>query len=87
MARPPAHPDDPRHLIGESYRIEGIGPEDCRAIFFDWALGLPADRPAAEAAGALLAHHKGPEDHPMTGLLRQAMEQPVPARGRRRRRG
>jgi len=41
MARKGAHPDDPRALIAEAYRIEGLGPEDARAIFFDWALGLP----------------------------------------------
>ena len=28
MIKKNAHPDDPRDLIGESYRIEGIGPED-----------------------------------------------------------
>jgi hypothetical protein len=74
---------DPRGLIGESYRIEGIGAADCRSIFLDWALGLPPDVPAAEAAAALLAHHAPPEDHPMTALLRGAASGSE-ARGRRR---
>jgi len=88
MARKFAHPHDPRALIAEAYRIEGIGPEECRAIFFDWALGLPADSDPAEAAKALLDHHAGAAgDHPMTVLLRQAAEAPGPrGRGRRRRR-
>jgi len=84
MSKPTKHPDDPRDLIGEAYRIEGIGREDCRSIFFDWALGLPEGRDAAEAAAALIAHHAGqPADHPMTGLLREAIE----GTATRRRRG
>ncbi|MEM9043237.1 MAG: hypothetical protein AAGC81_00975 [Pseudomonadota bacterium] len=78
-----AHPLDPRDLIAESYRIEGIGPEDCRSIFFDWALGLdPAENPVS-AATVLLEHHQPPQDHPMTVLLREAAE--GTARPRRRR--
>lgn len=68
------HPDDPRGLIHEAFRIEGIGPEDCRSIFFDWALGLPEPAEASRAARALLAHHGAPEDHPMSVLLREAAE-------------
>ncbi len=78
---------DPRGLIREAYRIEGIGAADCRSIFLDWALGLPAGTSPAEAAAALLAEHRGPADHPMTVLLRQAAEGPGGAgpvrRGRR----
>lgn len=75
---------DPRNLIGEAYRIEGIGAADCRSIFLDWALGLPAGKTPADAAAALLAHHKPPADHPMTALLTEAA---VAARGQGRRRG
>ena len=63
---------DPRNLIGEAYRIEGIGAADCRSIFLDWALGLPAGVAPAEAAAALLAQHAPPADHPMTALLAEA---------------
>ena len=63
---------DPRNLIGEAYRIEGIGAADCRSIFLDWALGLPAGVAPAEAATALLAAHAPPADHPMTALLAEA---------------
>lgn len=84
--REASHPDDPRNLIREAYRIEGIGPEDARSIFFDWALGLPESRDAAEAARALRAHHAGPADHPISQLLDEAaagMAQPRGRRGRR----
>lgn len=74
---------DRRGLIAESYRIEGINPADCRSIFLDWALGLPAGVQAAEAAAALLAEYRPPDFHPMTLLLREAAIKP-PGRGRRR---
>lgn len=74
---------DSRNLIGEAYRIEGIGAADCRSIFLDWALGLPAGVAPADAAAALLAHHAPPPDHPMTALLAEAAEAPA-GRGRRR---
>ena len=32
---------DPKGLISEAYKIEGITLGECRSIFLDWALGLP----------------------------------------------
>ena len=32
---------DPKGLIREAYRIEGITAAQCRSIFLDWALSLP----------------------------------------------
>lgn len=82
------HPCDPRDLIHQAYRIEGIGPEECRAIFFDWALGLDADVDMVAAAKVLHADLavENP-DHPMTGLLAEASlgVAPRPGRGQRRR--
>jgi hypothetical protein len=80
-------PLDPRGVIREAYRIEGIGAESCRSIFLDWALGLPAGIDATDAALALLARHQpAAPDHPMTAVLRESA-QPVPrARPRRGRR-
>ena len=74
---------DPRGLIFEAYRMN-LGPEDCRTIFFDWALGL-AD-PAGPAEIRTLLDHYGPAhpDHPMTSVLREGLASP--ARPRRRRR-
>lgn len=77
---------DPRGLIAEAYRMD-LGPEDCRTIFLDWALGFPEAAGAAEVA-TLLAHygarHPG---HPMTAVLREGVERAAsPPAGRRRRR-
>jgi hypothetical protein len=87
MTRNDAHPDDPRALVAEAYRMEALAPEDARAIFFDWALGLPEGADAAAAARRLLAHHAAaPDGHPMTALLREAAAGAAPGRGRTGRR-
>lgn len=75
---------DPRNLIREAYRIEGITLADCRSIFLDWALGLEAGHEARSAADALLKHYADqPVDHPMTSVLNEA----VTGRANARRRG
>jgi hypothetical protein len=81
------HPYDPRDLIHEAFRIEGIATESCRAIFFDWAIGLDANIDVATAASMLHAE-LGPAhpDHPMTSLLAEAATGRTPGRGRRGRR-
>ncbi len=83
------HPCDPSDLIHDAYRIEGIGPEECRAVFFDWALGLDAGVDMVAAAKTLHADLAGKNpDHPMTGLLAEASLGMTPGRGRSgRRRG
>jgi len=81
------HPCDPTDVIHEAFRIEGIGPEECRAIFFDWAMGLDAGLDPVAAAKTLHAElAAGNPDHPMAGLLAEAARGIVPGRGRRRRR-
>lgn len=73
---------DPRGLIRESFRMDGIGPRECRTIFLDWALGLSdgADRPAL--VRALLDRHADvPAHHPMIEVLEAALEPgPTPQR-------
>jgi hypothetical protein len=82
-----ADPLDPRGLIREAYVIEGIEPPSCRAIYLDWALGLPAGTDAADATAALFARHAGPHpDHPMTAVLREGVEAAARPAGRRGRR-
>lgn len=74
---------DPRGLIFESYRIEGISAEQCRSIFMDWALGVPQGQDPVPLIRALLDRHaQGHEDHPMTKVLRAGLEPPS-ATGRR----
>ena len=74
---------DPRNLIREAYRIDGIAAEDCRSIFFDWALGLKdGEDPVAAAQALLAAYAAEPHDHPMTILLREAAERRASTRRR-----
>jgi hypothetical protein len=76
---------DPKGLIRESYRIEGITAEECRSIFLDWALSVPPDADHAALIGELLGTYgaENPE-HPMTRTLRDGL---VPAGPPRRRGG
>jgi hypothetical protein len=81
---------DPRGLIFESYRIDGIGPEECRSIFLDWALGVPAGEDERGYISGYLAKYEPKfPDHPMTKVLKDALEAPRKtkrrggARGRR----
>ena len=75
-------PDDPKGLIRESYRIDGITAAECRSILVDWALSIPAAGDASAAAERLHARHRADSDHPMTPLLTAASR--APARGSRR---
>lgn len=79
---PDPDPDDPKGLVREAFRIEGIGDAECRSILIDWALSLPASTDYAQAAQRL-AQRDRPADHPMTALLRAAGA-PSPGAGRRR---
>ena len=67
---------DPRGLILESYRIEGIRIEECRSIFLDWALFDDHEIAQADRITALLAHYgaQAPE-HPMTAVMKSALEE------------
>lgn len=80
---------DPRGLIRESFRMEGLGPEDCRAIFFDWALGLPEDADSSALIAALLERYADqPAEHPMLAVLREGLNRSArrrPSDARRRR--
>lgn len=76
---------DPRGLIAEAYRIEGVTGPECRSIFLDWALADAPDDSAA-AVAALLAHFAArAPDHPMTAVLREGVESKPRRRGGRRR--
>ncbi|MBD3765812.1 MAG: hypothetical protein IE927_14080 [Rhodobacterales bacterium] len=74
---------DPKGLIRESYRIEGIGTAECRSILIDWALSLGPGVDTAQALRAVLADH-GPAapDHPMTAVLQAGLDAPPTPRRR-----
>jgi len=80
----PRDPLDPKGLIFEAYRIDGISTGECRSIFLDWALSLPDGQDVTAAIAALVARHaRARPDHPMSAVLRDGLE----AAGRPRRRG
>ena len=80
-------PVDPKNLIREAFRIEGIGYPECRTIFLDWALSLDADQCPRAAIDVLLRRYDTGvaggvrADHPMRQVLTEGLE-PPPARGR-----
>jgi hypothetical protein len=80
----PMTEDDPKALIYEAYRIEGITKPECRTIFLDWALSLPVGRDTQADLGVLIARYgMAHPDHPMTEVLREGLEE----MGRPKRRG
>lgn len=75
-------PNDPKELILEAFRIDGITAAECRSIFVDWALSVQADD-HAPLIETLLARHAGdPDNHPMKTVLREGLAEKPPS-GRR----
>ena len=72
MAKDGQGPDDPKGLIHEAYRIDGIGTAECRVIFLDWALSVEDVRAAIPR---MLVDR--PEDHPMSAVLREGLAAPA----------
>ncbi len=74
---------DPKELILESYRIEGISAPECRSVFLDWALSVPLGSDTRAQVLALLERYKDqPTDHPMTLTLRAALDSVGPPKRR-----
>lgn len=68
---------DPKGLVRESYRIEGITLGECRSILVDWALSLPVDAPMKDAIRTLIAEYAvGAPDHPMSRVLEDGLMTP-----------
>lgn len=61
---------DPKGLIAETYKMNGITAGECRSVFLDWALNLEGDY--SEAIPVLLERHSI-EEHPMTAVLREGL--------------
>lgn len=77
---------DPKGLIEESYKIDGISAAECRSIFLDWALSYQGV--SAVGISALLARHgDGTDEHPMTITLREGLSAPQTPKRRGGRRG
>lgn len=73
---------DPKNLVLEAYRIEGITEPECRSIFLDWALSLPPGADIRAALTALLQRHADDGEHPMSAVLRAGLEKAEPPRRR-----
>ncbi len=76
--------NDPKGLIYESYRIEGIVKSECRTIFLDWALSLPIENDTGQTIKKLLTQYGADNpDHPMTEVLNEGLvSMATPARRR-----
>ncbi|MEL7098247.1 MAG: hypothetical protein AAGM84_05395 [Pseudomonadota bacterium] len=76
-------PDDPKGLLYEAYRIEGITKPECRTIFLDWALSLPDGTEPAPVIERLLSRY-GPaaSAHPMTEVLTEGLARSGPPKRR-----
>jgi hypothetical protein len=70
-------PADPKGLIRESFRIDGITDSECRSILVDWALSVPEIDPRAHIATLLERHGDAPIDHPMRAVLTEGLEMPA----------
>ena len=75
-------PNDPKGLIREAYRIDGITAGECRSIFLDWALSVTADDPKPLIGQLLGGYGAAHPDHPMTETLQAALASTGPARRR-----
>jgi hypothetical protein len=72
---------DPKGLIREAYRIDGITAAQCRSIFLDWALSLP-DTTGTAIQALLDQYGADAPDHPMTLVLRDGLAQVATPRRR-----
>lgn len=75
-------PDDPKGLIFEAYRIEGITEPECRSIFMDWALSRGTDDARPVIADLLARYGADQQDHPMSKVLREGLDAPASPRRR-----
>lgn len=68
---------DPKGLIRESYRIDGISAPECRSIFLDWALGVAQSADMqAEIRKLLAIYAETAPDHPMSAVLKDGLAMP-----------
>ncbi len=65
---------DPRGLIFESYRMEAVSVEECRSIFFDWAMGANEGAGTVPHIRELLGFYSDEfPRHPMTKVLQEGL--------------
>ena len=65
---------DPSGMITESYNIAGITEEECRSIFFGWALAFNQGLdPILAIKEFLIAYESKYPQHPMNKVLREGI--------------
>jgi len=67
---------DPRGLIFESYRIDGLGIEEARSIFLDWAMERAGDDMRPQLECLLAEYGEAHPDHPMTKVITEGLDAP-----------
>jgi len=72
---------DPKGLIAEAFKINGITYEECRSIFLDWALAVPVDTESAALIKTLMSRYPQPQ-HRMTRVLEEGLTSCTPPRRR-----
>ncbi len=66
--------NDPKGLIFESFRIEGIDKSECRSIFLDWALSLPIEQDTSRVLRVLIAQYEALDPkHPMIEVMQEGL--------------
>lgn len=75
-------PFDPKGLMKDAFLIEGISASECRSIFLDWVLGVPAGTDVLAEVRLIVAHYAPHADpsHPMLMTLAAALEETGPPR-------
>jgi hypothetical protein len=66
----------------DAFEIEGITAAECRSIFLDWVLGVPAGADVRAEVKVIVAHYASlaDADHPMLATLTAAQEDSGPPR-------
>jgi len=65
---------DPRGMIYESFRIEGITIEECRMIFLDWALQAAKSDMTAHLNTLLAEYGDDNQGHPMLDVINEGLK-------------
>lgn len=65
---------DPRGMIYEAYRIDGVTLEECRMIFLDWAMNTPQGDMTAYLRELLTEYEAANGDHPMTRVITDGLK-------------
>ncbi|MCY4209203.1 MAG: hypothetical protein OXD29_14825 [Roseovarius sp.] len=66
---------DPKALIREAYRMDGITDGECRSIFLDWALSLPGEADSGEILKKLFDQYNPDHPgHPMTRVIEEGLD-------------